>query len=553
MRAWPVCFILLLTLPGIARAGATGRGMRDALELAPGEWPIERWLAAVAASDSGFQVWDPLQEEPASVGAPLRAVYDGLQYFMSDSLRAGFMGLSSDALRTEFVRRYWALRDPTPTTPENERRDEHDRRVEYARTHFAMPRRPYWDARGEFYIRFSAPAAIRNEPANVRVGMGYVPRRETWVYDGTDLEVSFEQGTPGLPYALGNSSVKQTNRRDLLDEAKKIYGEETAAAHGFQNDDDRVAVRELAPDAHVTSLQPWAPREGAVLAENITQTAAEMFTSSALPPRFVPAVFDCDAFRADSGRTRVEAHLQFNLRDVQFMAMDSLWAARVRVQGVLFDANLHEVARDGYEETIPVRSCDTATSATLWPAQLAFDVPAGEYRLALRVLDAQDGGAGDFAVDLRVPRFAPGSLLLSDLELATGIEARPDLLESRFAKGAQVVMPNPSVAYVRGALVVAYFEVYGLQPDAHGERRYSLAYRIQPLEAAPPWKGGTRAPAVESRVVVVGHDEEPAEALRIDVNSLAPGEYRLEVSIRDQLSGAEAAKSTSFRIVDAAP
>jgi hypothetical protein len=155
-----------------------------------------------------------------------------------------------------------------------------------------------------------------------------------------------------------------------------------------------------------------------------------------------------------------------------------------------------------------------------------------------------------------VPRFASRSLALSDLELATGIETRPDMLESRFAKGAQVVMPNPSLAYVRGAPVAAYFEVYGLQADAQGERRYALAYRIQPMAATSsrwlPWKGGVQAPAVESRVVVAGHDDEPAEALRIDVNSLGPGEYRLEVSIRDQLSGAEAGTSTSFRIVDAA-
>lgn len=563
-----IALVLLVTLPRPARAaGPTGapapaaapgpgRGMRDACELAPGEWSLDRWLAAVAAADSAFERLDPQQpEEPASMGAPMRAVYDGLQYFLSGSLRAAFAGLSSDALRTEFVRRYWALRDPTPTTPENERRDEHERRVEYARSNFAMPHRPYWDARGEFYIRFGAPAAIYDEPGHVRVGLGYVPRRETWMYPGTDLEVSFEQGTPGLPYALGNSSAKQTNRRDLFHEA--IVGGEAMRAPELRNDDDRVAMHEVAPDAQVPVLEPWTAGSGAILAENVTHTTAEMFRSAALPQRFLPAVFDCDAFRADSVRTRIEAHLQFNLRDLQFTPKDSLWAARVRVQGVLFDANLHEVARDSYEETIPVRSHATTTSATLWPAQLAFEVPAGEYRLALRVLDTYDGGAGDFAVDLRVPRFGSGHLVLSDLEMATAVETRSSLEESRFAKGAQVVMPNPSAAYARGAPVVAYFEVYGLRPDARGERRYALAYRIQPVEAPPsrwwPWKGGTQAPAVESRVVVNGRDEEPAEALRIDVSTLAPGAYRLEVVLRDEQTQAESTAGSDFRIVEPQP
>lgn len=534
-----------------AGAASPGRGLRDALELAPGEWSMDRWLAAVAASDSGFRAWDPLQDEPTSIGAPMRAAYDGLQYFLSDSLRAEFFGLSSDALRGEFIRRYWVLRDPTPATPENERRDEHEQRVLYARAQFPASRRPYWDARGEFYIRFGAPAATDNEPANVRVGLGYIPRRETWFYAGTDMQVTFEQATPGSPYALGNSSAKQTNRRDLLRDAIQHPSGEASPS---QNDPDRVTINELAPDAQVPSLQGWAPAEGAILAENITRTSAEMFTSAALPQRVIPAAIDCDAFRADAVHTRVEAHLQFNLRDLQFSALDSLWAAHVHVQGVLFDAALREVARDGYEETIPVRSLETAASATLWPAQLAFEVGPGMYRLALRVQDAGDGGAGDFALDLQVPQFGSNRLALSGLEMATAVETRPAMAESRFAKGAQVVLPNPSVTYVRGAPVVTYFEVYGLQPDVRGERRYSLAYRIQENATAAarwqPWQRTSPVPTVQSRVVVAGHEEEPAEALRIDVSNLAPGAYRLEVVLRDEHTQAETAAESRFRIVD---
>lgn len=248
-------------------------------------------------------------------------------------------------------------------------------------------------------------------------------------------------------------------------------------------------------------------------------------------------------------------HVQFNLRDLQFGAVDSLWAARVRIEGVLLDSELREAARDGYHEIIPVRSRATALGRTLWPAQLAFEVPPGFYRLALRVQDSRDGGAADFAVDLRVPRFGGGRLVLSDLEMATGIETRPDMFESRFAKGPQIVMPNPSAVYVRGAPVVAYFEIYGLHPDAHGERHYEVAYRIEPVTGNSPrwwpWRAGAKEPAAQSRVRIVGHDEEPAEALRIDVGTLGAGAYRLEVVLRDEQTGEEAAAGTYFRILDA--
>ena len=548
--------VLWLGPPRLASAAEAGRGLRDATELQAGTRSMERWLAGVAALDPAYQPWKPRDAEAAPVGAAMRAVYDGLQYFLSDSLRAEFLGLSTDALRSEFARRYWILRDPTPTTPENERRDEHEIRVQYARAHFPMLRRPYWDDRGEFYIRFGAPSSMHNEPADVRLALGYVPRRETWIYRGTELVIAFEQAHPGLPYALGNSAVKQSNRRDVLRDAVPSVGDDWSPVHAYRFDADRVSILEVTPDARVPWLEGWAPAPGAILAAGVTRSAAERFTSASLPRRFVPAVFDCDAFRADSARTRVEVHLQFNLRDLQFAAMDSLWAAQVSVQGVLLDSELREAARDGYHEIIPVRSRATALGTTLWPAQLAFEVPPGLYRLALRVQDTRDGGAGDFAVDLRVPRFGAGRLVLSDLEMASGIETRPDMIESRFAKGPQIVMPNPSGAYARGAPVVAYFEIYGLHADARGERHYEVAYRIEPVTGKPrrwwPWRAGAQEPAAQSRVRVAGQDAEPAEALRIDVGTLDAGAYRLEVVLRDEQSGEEANAGTYFRILAAA-
>lgn len=77
--------------------------------------------------------------------------------------------------RSEWLRKYWALRDPTPTTPENEAYDEFERRIEFSRNNFSefwnfkhlaflrdqhmredWPHAP-WDARGELYIKYGEP------------------------------------------------------------------------------------------------------------------------------------------------------------------------------------------------------------------------------------------------------------------------------------------------------------------------------------------------------------------------------------------------------------
>ena len=60
--------------------------------------------------------------------------------------------------RVEWLRIFWAAKDPTPTTPENEFYDEHQRRVAYAAENFHTSRYGYlWDDRGEIYVRYGEP------------------------------------------------------------------------------------------------------------------------------------------------------------------------------------------------------------------------------------------------------------------------------------------------------------------------------------------------------------------------------------------------------------
>lgn len=88
-----------------------------------------------------------------------------------DELRA--LDINYD--RNEWIRKYWKEKDPTPTTNENELREEFESRVEYARANFSEPwnytnfrylpdehlragwYRAPWDSRGELYIKFGEP------------------------------------------------------------------------------------------------------------------------------------------------------------------------------------------------------------------------------------------------------------------------------------------------------------------------------------------------------------------------------------------------------------
>ena len=58
-------------------------------------------------------------------------------YIISDEERKAFKQLSNDEERDQFIEAFWQRRDPTPDTEENEFKEEHYRRIEYANEHFA--------------------------------------------------------------------------------------------------------------------------------------------------------------------------------------------------------------------------------------------------------------------------------------------------------------------------------------------------------------------------------------------------------------------------------
>ncbi len=86
-------------------------------------------------------------------------------WIITDEERAAFKLLLSDEERDRFIKAFWARRDPTPDTFENEYKEEHYRRIVYANDHFGS-RIPGWKSdRGRIYIMFGPPDEIESHPA----------------------------------------------------------------------------------------------------------------------------------------------------------------------------------------------------------------------------------------------------------------------------------------------------------------------------------------------------------------------------------------------------
>lgn len=80
-------------------------------------------------------------------------------YIMTSKEEKAFKQLEIDKQRDLFIQEFWRQRDPTPGTPQNESRDEHYRRIEYANKWFGRgTSKPGWKTeRGRIYIILGEP------------------------------------------------------------------------------------------------------------------------------------------------------------------------------------------------------------------------------------------------------------------------------------------------------------------------------------------------------------------------------------------------------------
>ena len=92
-----------------------------------------------------------------------------VRYLMTPDESHRFARLSDPVSRSEFVTEFWRTRDPRPETPENEFRDEFERRVAFSDSHFSQDEiRGSLTDRGMVFILLGPPTYIGRKP--IRTG-----------------------------------------------------------------------------------------------------------------------------------------------------------------------------------------------------------------------------------------------------------------------------------------------------------------------------------------------------------------------------------------------
>ena len=440
-------------------------------------------LGNVAVAERGFRAAIP--RLPRSV----RERFEDFAPIASEQDTAIYNPLPA-AGRAEFARRFWIEHDPDLTTPENEAQLEYWARVSQAYFLFYDPKHREWDQRGELYVRYGPPGKADYNPL------------ATLLYNsvGSFSQMMFPMNV--MVWSWPSLGMTVTLQDRVLSEYYQLPQ---------RMDRD--------PDPR--------PDPGALARLGVISTHELRGVFPALPPASVPVPLEAGVarFQGTSG-PRVLAMLE-----AASAPGDSLTA-----QAVVFDSTGHEVARTSHP--LAPSACEATRYRV---ADFTHDLPPGRYTVGLSVRAGARRGSVRLPVELSAP---DTTLALSDIVVTCGTPV---------TLGPSVRLdPNPQARVTAGAPLIVYFEVYHLTPGDDGQSRFEYEYRVKSAERDPRiWLQRALAPRPTVPELEASRSEANAGALRrqfvsVPVQSLPPGNFWIEILVRDLLTGQEARGSALF-------
>lgn len=148
-------------------------------------WFVIAAVVAVAAENSQIvenKLPDrEVEQSPKNLDAKYQNWLNMITYITFKEERKVFLKLTTDRDRDAFINIFWLQRDPTPGTPENEFKDEIEKRFAYVNEYFKRgTSRPGWMTdQGQIYMTLGKPSSL--ERFDNKMGLNPV---QVWYYYG---------------------------------------------------------------------------------------------------------------------------------------------------------------------------------------------------------------------------------------------------------------------------------------------------------------------------------------------------------------------------------
>lgn len=493
-----------------------------------------------------------------------------VSYIISDQERKAFLSLSNDEERDAFIEAFWQRRNPNPDSPENEFREEHYRRIQYANDHFAAGKPGWKTDRGRIYIMWGKPDDIDAHPSGgtyertPEEGGGTTTTFpfEVWHYRylegiGENIDIEFVDTCQCGDYhftidrsekdallhvpGAGLTQWEEMNHKDKTDRFKGNGIENLGGgpmgdyAQGKEFDRIELAAKLFAPP-------PIKFKDlDAFVSEH------KLLTGPIFP-------FDVrtDFVKVTESMDMVPITLQIKNRDITFQTKDgvSKGLVNILIKVTTITGKTVQTSEDTVEVDEPSELLEKALDGkrVYWKA---LPLVPGLYRLDIAIKDVNNPDhIGVYGRGIDVPTYHDEKLGASSLILADEMYpvSSRQIGSGNFIIGGDFVRPrvsaNPAtpVSFKRNQSLNFWMQFYNLGiDDATKSNSATVTYQIADAST------GTVILQKQLESKDLGaHSDELTVKSSLPIAGLQPGKYKVTVKINDAISKQEIAQSAPF-------
>lgn len=494
-----------------------------------------------------------LAAAPAAAGKPAEPVLDEgsarwleviAHWIILPEEERFFRSLRTVEERDRFIRGFWARRDPTPDSPENEFKDEHLRRIGYANAHFGVAGKPGWKTdRGRVFIVAGPPDQIQRNPfgrfTDSRGNPASEYESEIWTYNSLPnrkvpraVDINFVRyfGKPDfdivtdLDVAADATSLARGELENILAAQLLLPSEEI---YTVRNDielyNDPLSQGKFLDtfEAQVNFEAP-APVDLSSMRELFEQMIETEISYTRLEARTQVA-----RFRTDGERFFVPLAIELPAQDLTFESDNGSNRSRVSLYGEVRDEGGAIV--DVVDQSYAIELSDAQLEAwrnlphTLF---VSLYLRPGDYSAQLLLRD--DTSRALAVLQEPLPLGANGiGLELSSLVLASQIQRAadsnpvPHLAAGNLIFDDIAITPSLQREWRRGTPLALLFQIYA--PEAAGQM-LQLDYTF--------WRDHQPRKKIRSEYRL---EKAPLALVRteLDLSDLEPGAYTLRVTLTD--------------------
>ena len=491
-------------------------------------------------------------------------------WIITDEESKAFKSLSNDEERDAFIEQFWLRRNPNPDSPDNEFREEHYRRIQYANDHFAAGKPGWKTDRGHIYIAYGKPDSIDAHPSGgayerpMSEGGGSTSTYpfEVWHYrylegvgENIDLEFvdscqcgdyhfTIDRSEKDALLMVPNAGLTLAEQNGQAKKADRFKGGSLERL-GLGNMGSQEQAKEFDRIELGSKIFAPPPVKFAELDSFISEH--KLLSGPVFP-------FDVrtDFIRVTENTVLVPITLQLRNRDITFETKDGVAKGVVNILGRV--TTLTHKTVQTFEDTVEVEQPAELLEKSLdrksvyWKAIPLFP---GLYRLDIGIEDLNNKDhKGYFGRGIEVPTYHDEKLATSSLILADEMNT----VSSREIGAGACVIGNTHICprvtsnaatpvnFKRSQQLNFWMQVYNLGiNDQTKSNEAKVTYQI--IDSAT---NTVVFEKVQDSKDFGEHSDQLTVEKTLPVAGLPPGKYKVTIKINDEISKQEIAQSAPF-------